>query len=111
MSNSFHSLAQVYIDLEEVSTGSLDEDFDILPPKKIKDPKATKPEDWDERAKIPDPEDIKPAGWDDIPATIPDKEATKPEDWDEEEDGKGTATSVSLSSCGGNQSCIPCFIS
>lgn len=79
---------QVYIDLEEVSSGSLEEDFDILPPKKIKDPKATKPEDWDERAKIPDPEDVKPAGWDDIPATIPDKEATKPEDWDEEEDGK-----------------------
>ena len=78
----------MYIDLEEVATGSLDEDFDILPPKKIKDPKATKPEEWDERAKIGDPEDIKPAGYDDIPATVPDAEATKPEDWDEEEDGE-----------------------
>ncbi len=51
------------------------------------DPKAKKPEDWDERAEIADPEDKKPEGWDDIPATIPDKEAKKPEDWDEEEDG------------------------
>ncbi len=27
---------QVYIDLKEVATGSLEEDFDILPPKQIK---------------------------------------------------------------------------
>ncbi|GAX73459.1 hypothetical protein CEUSTIGMA_g911.t1 [Chlamydomonas eustigma] len=78
---------KVYIDLKEVHSGSLEEDYDILLPKMIKDPNAKKPEDWDERAKIPDPADIKPEGWDDIPATIPDAEATKPEDWDEEEDG------------------------
>jgi calreticulin len=59
----------------------------MLPSKTIKDPKATKPEDWDERAKIEDPEDVKPAGWDDIPATIPDPDATKPDDWNDEEDG------------------------
>jgi calreticulin len=57
-------------------------------PQTIKDPKATKPEDWDEREKIPDPEDKKPEGWDDIPATIPDPDAKKPEDWDDEEDGE-----------------------
>lgn len=78
---------KVYIDLKEVASGSLYEDWDMLPPKKIKDPNAKKPEDWDERAEIADPEDKKPEGWDDIPATIPDKEAKKPEDWDEEEDG------------------------
>lgn len=78
---------QVYVDLKEVSSGSLYEDWDILPSKTIKDPKAKKPEDWDEREDIPDPEDKKPEGWDDIPATIPDKSASKPEVWDEEEDG------------------------
>lgn len=78
---------QVLIDLKEKKSGSLEEDWDLLPPKKIKDPKAEKPEDWDERPKIDDPEDVKPAGWDDIPATIADKDATKPDDWDDEEDG------------------------
>lgn len=36
----------------------------FLPPKKIKDPEAKKPEDWDERATIPDPDDKKPEDWD-----------------------------------------------
>lgn len=83
---------QVYVDLKEVAAGSLFEDWDMLPAKKIKDPKASKPEDWDEREKIPDPEDKKPEGYDDIPATIPDPEATKPEDWDDEEDGECTTS-------------------
>mmetsp|Transcript_23044 Transcript_23044/g.50565 ORF Transcript_23044/g.50565 Transcript_23044/m.50565 type:complete len:407 (-) Transcript_23044:680-1900(-) len=78
---------KVYIDLKEVAAGTLEEDWDILPPKTIKDPKAKKPEDWDEREKIPDPEDKKPEGYDDIPATIPDPDAKKPEDWNDEEDG------------------------
>jgi len=78
---------QVLVDLKEVASGSLKEDWDMLPPKTIKDPEAKKPEDWDERARIPDPEDQKPEGWDDIPATIPDPEAEKPEDWNDEEDG------------------------
>ncbi len=67
-------------------------DFTLLPCSRwaqtIKDPKATKPDDWDEREQIPDPEDKKPEGWDDIPATLPDKDAKKPEDWDDEEDGE-----------------------
>lgn len=85
---------QVYIDLKEVASGSLTDDWDMLPPKTIKDPKATKPEDWDEREKIPDPEDKKPEGWDDIPATLPDTEAKKPEDWDDEEDGTWEAPTI-----------------
>lgn len=51
---------EVKIDNEKVESGSLEEDWDILPPKKIKDPEAKKPEDWDDRAKIDDPEDAKP---------------------------------------------------
>lgn len=78
---------KVYVDLKEVASGTLFEDWDMLPPKTIKDPKAKKPEDWDEREEIPDPEDKKPAGWDDIPATIADPDATKPDDWNDEDDG------------------------
>lgn len=43
-----------------MESGSLEEDWDFLPPKKIKDPEAKKPEDWDDRAKIDDPSDTKP---------------------------------------------------
>lgn len=48
------------IDNEKVESGSLEEDWDFLPPKKIKDPEAKKPEDWDDRDKIDDVEDTKP---------------------------------------------------
>lgn len=48
------------IDNEKVESGSLEEDWDFLPPKKIKDPEAKKPEDWDDRAKIDDADDTKP---------------------------------------------------
>jgi calreticulin len=78
---------QVLVDLKEVASGSLFDDWEMLPPRTIKDPEAKKPEDWDERARIPDPEDKKPEGYDDIPETIPDASAKKPEDWDDEEDG------------------------
>eukprot|EP00798_Chlamydomonas_sp_ICE-L_P002098 gene2098-18158_t len=84
----------VYIDLEEVAKGSLEEDWDMLLPKTIKDPKASKPEEWDERPKIDDPEVSKPDGYDDIPPTIADPEATMPEDWDEEEDGTWEAPTI-----------------
>uniref|UniRef100_A0A1B0CBU1 Calreticulin n=1 Tax=Lutzomyia longipalpis TaxID=7200 RepID=A0A1B0CBU1_LUTLO len=78
---------QVLIDNEKVESGVLEEDWDFLPPKKIKDPEAKKPEDWDERATIPDPDDKKPEDWD-KPEHIPDPDATKPDDWDEEMDGE-----------------------
>lgn len=51
---------EVRINTEKVESGSLDEDWDFLPPKKIRDPEAKKPEDWDDRAKIDDPADTKP---------------------------------------------------
>jgi len=78
---------EVLIDNESAQKGSLDEDWDFLPPKMIKDPEASKPEDWDDRAKIDDPEDSKPEDWDQ-PEHIADPEATKPEDWDDEMDGE-----------------------
>merc|ERR1711953_164356 len=39
---------EVLIDNESAQKGSLDEDWDFLPPKMIKDPEASKPEDWDD---------------------------------------------------------------
>ncbi|XP_066248126.1 calreticulin [Euwallacea similis] len=78
---------EVLIDNEQVQSGSLELDWDILPPKKIKDPEAKKPEDWDDRATIPDPDDTKPEDWD-KPEHIPDPAATKPDDWDDEMDGE-----------------------
>ncbi|XP_076879419.1 uncharacterized protein LOC143527923 [Brachyhypopomus gauderio] len=78
---------EVKIDNEKVESGSLEEDWDFLPPKKIKDPEAKKPEDWDDNATIDDPEDTKPEDWD-KPENIPDPDAKKPDDWDEEMDGE-----------------------
>lgn len=51
---------EVKIDNKKVESGNLEDDWDFLPPKKIKDPEAKKPEDWDDREKIPDPDDKKP---------------------------------------------------
>jgi calreticulin len=62
---------EVLIDNEKVESGSLEDDWDFLPPKKVKDPEAKKPEDWDERATIPDPDDKKPEDFD-KPEHIPD---------------------------------------
>eukprot|EP00960_Hanusia_phi_P035691 751872-Hanusia_phi.AAC.2 len=61
---------EVQIDLNKVESGSLLEDWDMLPPKKIKDPKSFKPDDWDENEEIDDPNDKKPEGWDDIPKQV-----------------------------------------
>ncbi|CAL9116407.1 unnamed protein product [Musa acuminata var. zebrina] len=84
----------ILVDNKEKQTGSLYSDWDILPPKQIKDPDAKKPEDWDDKEYIPDPDDKKPEGYDDIPKEIPDPDAKKPEDWDEEEDGEWTAPTI-----------------
>merc|ERR1711890_214337 len=78
---------EVKIDNKKVESGSLEEDWDFLAPKKIKDPEAKKPEDWDDNEKIDDPSDSKPEDWD-KPEHIADPEAKKPEDWDDEMDGE-----------------------
>lgn len=77
---------KILIDGEVVEKGELEKDWSFLAPKKIKDPNAKKPEDWDDKPKIADPDDTKPEDWDQ-PEYIPDPEATKPEDWDDEMDG------------------------
>ncbi|KAI0511983.1 hypothetical protein KFK09_012617 [Dendrobium nobile] len=84
----------ILVDNVEKQSGSLYSDWDLLPPKQIKDPDAKKPEDWDDKEYIPDPEDTKPEGYDDIPKEIPDADAKKPEDWDDEEDGEWTAPTI-----------------
>merc|ERR1711963_1303627 len=61
---------EVLIDNESAQKGTLEEDWDFLPPKNIKDPEDAKPEDWDQPEHIADPD------------------ATKPEDWDDEMDGE-----------------------
>lgn len=43
---------EVLIDNEKVESGNLEDNWDFLPPKKIKDPEAKKPEDWDDRVNI-----------------------------------------------------------
>jgi len=86
---------EVFIDLESARSGTLEEGWDFLLPKEIKDPAIHKPADWVDAKKIADPEDIKPEGYDDIPSEIPDAEATKPADWDDEEDGAWEAPLIS----------------
>jgi len=85
---------KVFIDGTEVSSGSLQSDFDILAPKEIKDPSAKKPADWVDAKTIADPEDKKPEGYDDIPAELADPDATKPDDWDDELDGEWEAPMI-----------------
>ena len=68
-------------------TGTLTDDWDFIPPKTIKDPKAKKPPDWVDAAKMDDPEDYKPEDWK-KPEQIADPDATKPEDWDDKMDGE-----------------------
>jgi len=85
---------EVRIDGNKKESGSLADDWDILPAKRIKDPSQSKPNDWVDAAKIDDPSDVKPEGYDDIAKQIVDPEATKPEDWDEEADGEWEAPTI-----------------
>jgi len=85
---------EISIDGVEKQKGKLEEDWDVLPAKQIKDPNASKPSDWVDEAKIADPTDEKPAGWDSIPKTIVDPDAEQPEDWDSELDGEWEAPQI-----------------
>ncbi|CAN0859802.1 CRT3 [Linum grandiflorum] len=77
----------ILIDGREKDSGSLYTDWDILPPRKIRDVKAKKPADWDDREYIDDPNAVKPKGYDSIPKEIADPNVKEPDDWDEEENG------------------------
>ncbi|KAL7545907.1 hypothetical protein ACHAWF_009256 [Thalassiosira exigua] len=85
---------EVFVDNKSVRSGKLDDEFDFIGAKEIKDPDQSKPEDWVDEREIPDPEDKKPDGHDDIPMEIPDPDAAKPDDWDDEDDGEWEAPMV-----------------
>jgi len=85
---------QVLIDGESKQSGKLEDDWDFLAPKQIKDPNVSKPKDWVDDPLMDDPEDKKPDDWDKTPKQIPDPEAEKPEDWDDEADGEWEAPMI-----------------
>ncbi|OEL21175.1 Calreticulin-3, partial [Dichanthelium oligosanthes] len=75
------------VDNRERESGSMYTDWDILPPRKIKDVHARRPKDWDDREYIEDPDEVKPEGYDSIPKQIPDPKDKKPDTWDDDDDG------------------------
>jgi len=85
---------EVRIDGTKKESGKLEDDWDFLKPKKIKDPNVSKPSDWVDDAMMDDPEDKKPADYDDTPKEIPDPDAKKPDDWDDEADGAWEAPKI-----------------
>jgi len=85
---------EVLIDGVSKLSGSIEDNFKILPPKEINDPSVSKPADWEDRQQIADPEDKKPENWDSIPETIVDPDATKPDDWDTDLDGEWEAPTI-----------------
>jgi len=85
---------EALIDGVSKMSGSIEDNFKILPPKEINDPSVSKPADWEDRQQIPDPDDKKPDNWDSIPETIVDPDATKPDDWDTDLDGEWEAPTI-----------------
>merc|ERR1719164_316692 len=85
---------EVQIDMNKVDSGKLEDGWDFLEPKQIRDPDEKKPADWVDEAEIDDPEDKKPEGYDDIKAKIADPKAKKPDDWDDESDGPWEAKRI-----------------
>mmetsp|Transcript_26162 Transcript_26162/g.47789 ORF Transcript_26162/g.47789 Transcript_26162/m.47789 type:complete len:388 (+) Transcript_26162:82-1245(+) len=77
----------VEVDGSEIYSGSIKDDWEILPPKEISDPEDKKPSDWVDSAMMDDPEDKKPDDWVEEKRIV-DPEAKKPDDWDDEEDGE-----------------------
>jgi calreticulin len=85
---------EVRIDGNKKESGSLTDDWDFLAPKKIKDPKVSKPSDWVDEPMMEDPSDVKPEDYDSVPKQISDPDAKKPEDWDDEADGAWEAPKI-----------------
>eukprot|EP01130_Rhizamoeba_saxonica_P015685 TRINITY_DN7089_c0_g1_i1.p1 TRINITY_DN7089_c0_g1~~TRINITY_DN7089_c0_g1_i1.p1 ORF type:complete len:370 (-),score=69.53 TRINITY_DN7089_c0_g1_i1:11-1120(-) len=78
---------EVLIDNKLKRAGSLEDDWDMIAPKLIRDVNARKPNNWVENKMIPDPKDYKPDGYDNIPKLIPNPNTIKPNDWDDDLDG------------------------
>merc|ERR1719263_2482862 len=68
---------EILIDGKSEIKKNIEDEFDILEPKEIPDPSATKPDDWDDRRMIVDEDAEKPEGYDDIPENIADPENPK----------------------------------
>lgn len=81
------NIYEVKIDNSQVEFGFLEDDWDFLLFKKIKDFDVLKLEDWDEWVKIDDFIDFKFEDWDKF-EYIFDFDVKKFEDWDEEMDGE-----------------------
>merc|ERR1712232_1515727 len=81
---------KVEIDQNEIYSGSMKDDWELLKPKIIPDPDDKKPGDWVDTSMMDDPEDKKPEDWV-TEKRIVDAEAKKPDDWDDEEDGEWEA--------------------
>ena len=78
---------EIKIDGGKARKGELLSDWDFLPPRRVRDPKASKPLDWVDEPKMDDPDDFKPDWWDKVPRKIKDKKARRPADWDDDVDG------------------------
>jgi len=85
---------EVRVDGTSKEKGALEDDWEFLLPKMIKDPAQSKPADWVDNSQMDDPEDVKPEGHDDIPKEIADPEAEKPDDWDDDADGEWEAPTI-----------------
>jgi calnexin len=99
----------------------------VVPPREIPDPKAVKPEYWDDRQFVPDdripyPEPDNrlyivdrrfidpPAGWlEDEPATMDDPGVPRPPEWDDELFGEWRPPQVDNPKCVGAPGCGPYF--
>merc|ERR1711990_1164249 len=80
----------VAVDEEELYSGNMKDDWELLKPKIIADPDDKKPGDWVDTSMMDDPEDAKPDDWV-TDKRIVDAAAKKPDDWDDEEDGEWEA--------------------
>merc|ERR1719199_846139 len=81
---------KVDIDEENIYSGSIKEDWEVLLPKEISDSADKKPDDWSDESMIDDPTEKKPEDWVEEKRMV-DAEAKKPDDWDDEEDGEWEA--------------------
>merc|ERR1711959_335524 len=68
---------KVEVDQEEIYSGAIKEDWEMLKPKTISDPDDKKPGDWVDEAMMDDPDDKKPDDWVTEKRTV-DKDAKKP---------------------------------
>ncbi|KAH7831723.1 putative calreticulin [Monocercomonoides exilis] len=80
---------EIMVDGKLEASGRIQDKFpDLLGPKYVPDPNATKPKDWVDAPEIPDPKYVRPDYWDDrrmIPN--PKYTETKPDNWDEAKKG------------------------